>query len=153
MCTPVLQHIEKYVELSHHPRIFLHIPLINIYPICSQFCSVLFYPTVLNFFHHRYVFPFSELYINEITQRGFFFLWLAPFTWHNVSRFFHILWYLQLGFILLSGVPLYKYITLSFFIAYLQTPGLSPPLSCYNDQGCTSLSVDIGFHLGVTTQE
>lgn len=71
MCTPVLQHIEKYVELSHHPRIFLHIPLINIYPICPQGT------TVLNFFHHRYVFPFSELYINEITQRGFFFYgWL-----------------------------------------------------------------------------
>lgn len=150
MCTPVLQHIEQDVEHSHHRRIFLHIPLTNVYPTCSQ------ETTVLTFFRHRYIFPFLELCINEITQCGFFFffLWLAPFTCHNVSRFFQILWYLQLGFLLLRGVPLHKYITLSLFIASLWIPGLSPPLWCCNDQrccenSCASLSVDTGFHFGV----
>lgn len=79
MCTPVLQDIQQDVEYSHHPRNILHIPLIIIYPTCSQ------ETTVLTFFHHRYVFPFSELYINEITQHGFFFF------------FFFYGWLLSLG--------------------------------------------------------
>lgn len=86
MCTPVLQHIEQDVEHSHHRRIFLHIPLTNVYPTCSQ------ETTVLTFFRHRYIFPFLELCINEITQCGFFFFfygWLLSLAimFPDFSRF------------------------------------------------------------------